>query len=133
MNPGHYSLRHSMTHDYDGFYGEEIAYRTELGYPPVRRVVKIEVKSGQEKTAVDAAKTAKDRIRFLLRGKETTLLGPAPSPVSRVRGKYRFQMLLLSSKRETLRMLAVEARKAVEEKYGRTVQVIVDVDPVNLM
>ncbi len=133
MNPGHYSLRHSMTHDYDGFYREEIAYRTELGYPPVRRVVKIEVKSGQEKMAADAAKTAKDRIRFLLKGKETTLLGPAPSPIARVRGKYRFQMLLLSSQRATLRMLAVEARKAVEEKYGRTVQVIVDVDPVNLM
>jgi len=133
MNPGHYSLRHSMTHDYDGFYGEEIAYRTELGYPPVRRVVKIEVKSSQEKTAADAAKVAKDRVRFLLKGKETTLLGPAPSPVARVRGKYRFQMLLLSSKRETLRMLAIEARKAVEDKYGRTVQVIVDVDPLNLM
>jgi primosomal protein N' (replication factor Y) (superfamily II helicase) len=133
MNPGHYSLRHSMTHDYDGFYGEEIAYRTELGYPPVRRVVKIEVKSGQEKTASDAAKVAKDRVRFLLRGKETTLLGPAPSPISRVRGKYRFQMLLLSSKRETLRMLAIEARKAVEDKFKNRVQVIVDVDPVNLM
>jgi hypothetical protein len=32
-----------------------------------------------------------------------------------------------------LRTLAVEARKTVEEKYGRKVQVIVDVDPVNLM
>jgi primosomal protein N' len=42
-------------------------------------------------------------------------------------------MLLLSPKRETLHRLAREARKAVEEKYGRKVQVIVDVDPVNLM
>jgi primosomal protein N' (replication factor Y) len=133
VNPGHYSLRHSMTHDYDGFYGEEISYRTELGYPPVRRVVKIEVKSGQEKTAAEAAAVAKDRVRSLLKGKETTLLGPAPSPLSRVRGKYRFQMLLLSSKRETLRMLAIEARKAVEDKFGRKCQVIIDVDPVNLM
>jgi len=91
------------------------------------------VKSGQEKTAADAAKTAKDRIRYLLKGKETTLLGPAPSPIARVRGKYRFQMLLLSSKRETLRMLAVEARRAVEDKFKNRVQVIVDVDPVNLM
>jgi primosomal protein N' (replication factor Y) len=133
MNPGHYSLRHSLAHDYDGFYQEEIAYRTELGYPPVRRVTKIEVKCSQEKTASDAAETAKNRIRYLLRDKATTLLGPAPSPVARVRGKYRYQMLLLSGKRETLRMLAIEARKAVEEKYRNKVQVIVDVDPVNLM
>lgn len=133
MNPGHYSLRHSMTHDYEGFYREEISYRSELGYPPVRRIIKIEVKSSQEKTAAEAAIMARDRIRCLLKGKETTLLGPAPSPIAKVRGKHRFQMLLLSPKRETLRVLATEARKAVEEKYGRKVQVIVDVDPVNLM
>jgi primosomal protein N' (replication factor Y) len=133
MNPGHYALRHSMTHDYEGFYREEIAYRSELGYPPVRRIIKIEVKSSQEKIAAGAAMTARDRIRFLLKGKETALLGPAPSPIAKVRGKHRYQMLLLSPKRETLHMLAREARKAVEEKYGRKVQVIVDVDPVNLM
>ncbi len=154
MNPGHYSLLHSRTHDYDGFYNEEIKYREELGYPPVRRIIKLEIKCPIEKTAAEAAKTAKDRIRSLLTYKnppvspfgkggrkgalqrkenDTTLLGPAPSPISKVRGKYRFQMLLLSSRRDTIRMLAVEARKVVEEKFGRKVQVIVDVDPVNLM
>jgi primosomal protein N' (replication factor Y) len=133
LNPGHYALRHSRTHDYEGFFNEEIGYRTELGYPPVRRMIKIEVKSGREGLAVDAARTARDRIRHLLRGKETTLLGPAAAPIAKVRGKYRWQMLLLSPKREVIRTLAVEARTAVEERFGRTVQVIVDVDPVNLM
>ena len=68
-----------------------------------------------------------------MRGKETMLLGPAPAPISRVRGQYRFQLLLLSTKREMIRMLAAEGRNAVEEKYGRKCRVIVDVDPVNLM
>ena len=133
MNPGHYALRHSRTHDYEGFYEEEIRYRTELGYPPVRRMIKIEVKSAREKLAADAAQAARNRIRHLLRGKETTLLGPAPAAIARVRGKFRYQMLLLSPKREVIRMLAAEARRAVEEQFGRSVQVIVDVDPVNLM
>jgi primosomal protein N' (replication factor Y) len=96
-------------------------------------MVKIEVKSGSEKSALEAALAARDRIRSLRPGKDTTLLGPAPSPIARVRGKFRYQMLLLSTARETLRQLASAARSAVEERYGRTVQVIVDVDPVNLM
>jgi primosomal protein N' (replication factor Y) len=133
MNPGHYSLRHSMTHDYDGFYREEIVYRTELGYPPVRRMIKVEFRSADEKTAAEAAAAARNRIRSLMKGKETTLLGPAPSPLARVRGRYRFQLLLLSPRREVIRMLAAEARKTVEEKFGRKCRVIVDVDPVNLM
>jgi len=133
MNPGHYALRHSRTHDYESFYDEEIRLRTDLGYPPVRRMVKIEVKSGSERSALEAALAARDRIRSLRPGKDTALLGPAPSPIARVRGKFRYQMLLLSPARETLRQLATAARSVVEEQFGRTVQVSVDVDPVNLM
>ena len=133
MNPHHYSVRHSMTHDYEGFYNEEITYRTQLGYPPVGRIIKIEIKSAQEALAGEAAKTAQDRIRSLMRGKDTVLLGPAPAPISRVRGQYRFHLLLLSQQRDKIRSLAIEGRNAVEEKYGRKCRVIVDVDPVNLM
>jgi primosomal protein N' (replication factor Y) len=133
MNANHYSIRHSTTHDYDGFYNEEIAYRSQLGYPPIGRIIKIEIKSPDEARAAEAAKAARDRIRSLMRGKDTVLLGPAPAPISRVRGQYRFQLLLLSAKRDAMRALALEGRKTVEEKYGRKVKVIIDVDPVNLM
>ena len=51
MNPNHYSVLHSRTHDYEGFYNEEIAYRTQLGYPPIGRIIKIEIKSAQEALA----------------------------------------------------------------------------------
>ena len=133
MNPNHYSIRHSRTHDYEGFYNEEIAYRIQLGYPPIGRIIKLEIKGADEARTAEAAKIAQDRIRSLMRGKDTVLLGPAPAPISRVRGQYRFQLLLLSQKRDTMRSLAIEGRNAVEEKYGRKCRVIVDVDPVNLM
>jgi len=133
MNANHYSIRHSTTHDYEGFYDEEIVYRSQLGYPPVGRIIKLEIKGPDEALAAEAAKTARDRMRHLMRGKDTVLLGPAPAPISRVRGQYRFQLLLLSAKREAIRTLAAEGRKIVEEKYGRKCKVLIDVDPVNLM
>jgi primosomal protein N' (replication factor Y) len=133
MNPRHYSIRHSRTHDYEGFYHEEISCRRELGYPPVGRIIKLEVKSPNESHAAEAAKTAQNRIRSLMRGKETMVLGPAPAPIAKVRGQYRFQLLLLSQKRDMIRVLAAEGRNAVEEKFGRKCKVIVDVDPMNLM
>jgi len=133
MNPNHYSIRHSKTHDYEGFYREEIAYRTELRYPPIGRMIKLEIKSVNEARAAEAAKTVQNRIRSLIRGKETMLLGPAPAPISRVRGQYRYHLLLLSKHRDKIRSLATEGRNAVEEKYGRKCRVILDVDPVNLM
>jgi len=133
MNANHYSIRHSTTHDYEGFYNEEMMYRSQLGYPPIGRMIKLEFWSQTDKQASEAAKTAQARIRNLIRGKEVILLGPAPAPISRVRGQYRFQIILLSAKREITRFLAAEGRKVVEDKYGRKCKVIVDVDPVNLM
>jgi primosomal protein N' (replication factor Y) len=133
MNPNHYSMQHSRTHDYEGFYNEEIAYRTQLGYPPVGRIIKVEVKSAVEDQAREAAKTAQERIRSLMRGSEAVLLGPAAAPIARIRGQYRFHLLLLSRNREAIRHLAAGARSAVEEKFGRKCRVILDVDPVNLM
>ncbi len=133
MNPNHYSIRHSSTHDYEGFYNEEIDYRIQLGYPPVGRIIKLEIKGADEARTAEAAKIAQNRIRSHMRGKDMVLLGPAPAPISRVRGQYRFQLLLLSQKRDKIRSLAIEGRNAVEEKYGRKVKVIIDVDPLNLM
>ncbi len=133
MNPSHYSIRHSMTHDYEGFYNEEIQYRMQLGYPPLGRIIKLEVKSPNESYASEAAKIARNRMRSLVRGKDTILLGPAPAPIARLRGQYRFQLLLISQKRDTIRSLAAEGRSIIEEKYGRKCRVIIDVDPVNLM
>lgn len=133
MNPGHYSILHSRKHDYEGFYNEEIEFRNQLRYPPAGRIIKLEVKSVNEGYAREAAKIAQDRIRCLMKGKDALLLGPAPAPIARVRGQYRFQLLLLSRQRELIRHLAAEGRRVVEEKYGRKCKVIIDVDPVNLM
>lgn len=133
MNPNHYSIQHSRTHNYEGFYNEEIAYRTELRYPPISRIIKLEIKSPNEAHVAEAATIAKNRIRSLMRGKDTILLGPAPAPISRVRGQYRFHLLLLSQHRDKIKTLAIEGKNAVEDKYGRKCRVIIDVDPVNLM
>ena len=133
MNPGHYCPQAQHDPRLRGILpgGDRLPERARVSARPEDHQDRGEEQPGEDRG--DAAITARDRIRFLLKGKETALLGPAPSPIAKVRGKHRYQMLLLSPKRETLHMLALEARKAVEEKYGRKVQVIVDVDPVNLM
>lgn len=133
LNPNHYAVRHSKMHDYESFYKDEIAFRTQLGYPPIGRIIKIEIKSADEARAAEAAKTAKERIHQVIRGNDAVLLGPAPAPIARVRGQFRFHLLLLSQKREGIKVLAIEAKNAVEDKYGAKCRVLIDVDPVNLM
>lgn len=133
LNLGHYAIRYSLTHDYKGFYQEEMSYRAQLGYPPVRRMVKMEIRSSDDKRAAEAARAARARMQGLIKEKDTVILGPSPAPISKVRGRYRYQILLASPLRHRLRTLSIEGRDAVEEKFGKKCQVIIDVDPINLM
>ncbi|HUL01290.1 MAG TPA: primosomal protein N' [Nitrospirota bacterium] len=133
MNPNHYSIQHSKTHNYEGFYNEEISNRTELHYPPLSRMIKLEIKSTKENYAAEASKAAQIQIRSHIRGKDTILLGPAPAPISRVRGLYRYHLILLSQHRENMRLLALEGKDTIEQNFGRKCKVTIDVDPVNLM
>lgn len=48
MQPEHYSLKHVVSHDFPGFYKEELEYRRELDYPPFSRIVLVEFKGERE-------------------------------------------------------------------------------------
>jgi primosomal protein N' len=62
-----------------------------------------------------------------------TVLGPVPSPVPRLRGRYRWQILLKSSEREA-RLEAVRITvKEMERTYQRrAIKFDVDVDPIEM-
>ena len=60
----------------------------------------------------------------------TRIQGPAPAPLARIKGVFRYQILLRSSQRTALRR-AVEA--AVVGKKWRGVDLAIDVDPINIL
>jgi primosomal protein N' (replication factor Y) len=133
FTPSHYSLQCACRTDLEGFYKKEIGYRKELGYPPFSKMISVIVRGGE----INILKAAVMQLRNLLislKPDEITLLGPAQAPVFRIRGQYRFQMLLKSN--DTL-LLNRFIRKGLAEfsakGFGKGVQIDVDVDPINLM
>jgi primosomal protein N' (replication factor Y) len=138
-NPEHYSIRFAREHDCMGFFAEETIFLRELGYPPFRRVVLLQLAGNVEERTREAASRLAERFREL-RGhhsesfREVDILGPAPAPLTRVKGKYRWQVLLRSSRsialRETVRQLLEWGQNALK---GSGVSLTVDVDPLSLI
>jgi primosomal protein N' (replication factor Y) len=96
--PSHFAIQRALTHDYGGFAERELADREEPGYPPHVRLANL-VLSGpgdeQVETAVAALGTwlsgliaSRDDLS------ESRLLGPAPCPIDRLRGRWRWHLLL---------------------------------------
>ena len=84
-------------HDYAGFYQQELEGRRALGYPPFGRLVRLEYRHRENARAeAEAQKTAsKLKSRIEAGGRlQTTLVGPVPCFFSKLRGEYRWQIML---------------------------------------
>ncbi|MCE5265660.1 MAG: primosomal protein N', partial [Deltaproteobacteria bacterium] len=132
FNPGTSAIRHAREHDYEGFYAEELPLRRELGYPPFSRLIGLHfssLKKAEGKKAVaELGRKAREWAKTVAGGK-ADVIGPAESPLARLRGRYRWQMLLRGAQSGPLHLLA---ERLLEEK-GHGLEIQADVDPVHFM
>jgi len=128
FHPQHPAIRHAAAHDVDGFASEELGFRRAFFYPPFCELAEVLVSSSDRERAAqtaaqigEAARSGASRLR---------LSGPAPAPIERVQGRWRFQILLRAADRGSL-LAALET--CVPEHAPSGTQVAVDVDPQDLM
>ena len=128
FHPNHPAIRRAAQHDVDGFAAEELVFRRTFFYPPFSELAAILVSS----PARERAEMAAARIGEAARGNAASLVisGPAPAPLERLAGRWRFQILLRASDRRAL-LSALEA--SLPDRPPAAVRVAVDVDPQDLM
>ena len=133
--PDHYALRAAAAQDYEAFYREEWASRKDPPYPPHNRLVNL-LFDGKDPAQVTAE--AEEAARVVSAAIETgklavDLLGPAPQPFSRLKGKHRWHVTLRGTDHRALRALAETALAHHEARKRRGVRMAVDVDPASLL
>jgi primosomal protein N' (replication factor Y) len=128
--PGHYSIRLATTQDYDAFYEQELMFRQSLRYPPVVAMINVVVRG---KTHAAAMEAASDLAQLTAAGAPRgafNRLGPAPAPLTRLKGEHRAQFFLKGRSRRAMREALRSALSQVPDLARRTV---VDVDPLNVL
>jgi primosomal protein N' (replication factor Y) len=133
LSPDHYALVRAANHDFAGFYDDEIEFRREAGYPPFTCLATVNLSATSpdalEKSAEDAARILRQLRKRL--NTRTEVLGPAPAPLAKVRGRYRRQILLKSPTRRELNRFLSSFR--TEYKPPAVVRMNIDVDPVDML
>ncbi len=136
LNPDDPAIVAAATHDYLRFAEEELRLRERVGYPPFRRLARVVVRSPSENLAREATDTLALAIQARFPTDPATaesflLLGPAPAPVSKLRGYFRFHVLVISPPEFPL---GQEIHTATESlNLPDQVQWIVDVDAMDMM
>jgi primosomal protein N' (replication factor Y) len=132
-HPYHYALRHSCAQDYEGFYNEEIRYRQNHSYPPYVSLASLLV-HGKELSRVRAdALQLRKELDTANAERIVRILGPAPAPLSRLKGEHRFQVLLKSRNRRVAREVADKALKALAARGVNLRSINLEIDPISMM
>jgi len=120
-----------------GFYREEIQFRKALEYPPFSRMINFRLVGNSEKKTKGLADRMGKIGESLLKkgyGKGIEILGPSTAPFSKMRGKFRWQMLAKGKSSQFLHRFAKELSSAMEGAMkGMGVSLDIDVDPVFIL
>jgi primosomal protein N' (replication factor Y) len=130
FHPGHPAIRKAAAHDVDGFAAEELEFRRTFFYPPFSELAAILVSSPDREKAEQVAAESGRALSAAAAGKSARLSGPAPAPLERLQGKWRFQILLRAADRTAI-LEILEA--AIPDRPASGVSVAVDVDPQDLL
>jgi primosomal protein N' (replication factor Y) len=124
--PQHYAIQAAKNHDYNVFYDKEISLRKELRLPPFCHMINLTLRGRREEKVLKAAEELKNRIERQDKAGKIEILGPAPSPISRMKGMYRWNIFL---KAETAEDMIPILKNAVDKKKNAGIIITVDVDP----
>ena len=125
------AIRFALTHDYTSFATEELELRRRVGFPPFGRLARIVLSHSREESAQEAATVLAGRAREIVdtAARSASVMGPNPCPLARLRGRYRYDVLIRTSTAKDLRRLLGELRRKGSMSF-RAVTIIIDVDPV---
>src|SRR5258707_313010 len=126
FTPEHYAVRAAARHDYRQFYEEEIVSRAELLYPPFSSLARFVTADSQEEAARGKIKRVYEPLSAAAAAAGIELLGPTAAPLAKLKGKYRWHLLLKSTDDGALQCLLSETLPRVRRSVtGCTL----DVDP----
>jgi primosomal protein N' (replication factor Y) (superfamily II helicase) len=125
--PNHYAITLACTQNYRDFYDTEIKYRRAMRYPPQVAMVNVVVRGRSFGEAMDGARDLADAARG---AKGFVILGPAPAPLTKLRGEHRVQFFLKGTSRKSMRealQLAVSRTPSLAKRIS------IDVDPLSML
>ena len=133
FSPDNKAIMAATQHDYERFVNDEIPLRQQFAYPPFGALTRIVIRSESERLAEEMAKQIADKTTAIADelSLQIKVLGPCKATVEKLRGKYRYHMLLRTDVDAGIQELVARVKKDVVSVDN--VQWIVDIDPQDML
>lgn len=116
-------------HDYNGFYRGEINERKLMWYPPFSKIIAVLFSGENNDRVSDASRLFVEAMGDMTEiTQNIQVLGPIPSALSKIKNKYRWQILIKCVNDDTLNPILKCAQEKCRMEFA-DVSVIIDKNP----
>ncbi|MFA6859856.1 MAG: primosomal protein N' [Clostridia bacterium] len=132
-NPRHYVFKYAANYFYKGFFEKEFNLRKVTLFPPFTKIIRILISGENEENVRQTLQLCYNEIKDLKikNSKDFVFLEVMKSPVSRIKNKFRYQ-ILMRIKKENESFLT-EQIYAISDKYlANNISIFVEINPQNL-
>ena len=126
--PRHYVIRSALTHDYEAFFNAELAFRKELGYPPLTRICRMIFENRDKETLRKECQRLENELSTIC-GAEVTAFFQTFEKTPRRSDFYRAFLLLRSADLKELRRAVFSVQERTRKMTSRS---LTDMDPAYL-
>lgn len=130
--PEHYSIQLASEHNYNAFYTQEMMMRKMHQYPPFYYITLITVSHPEITKVVSVTEKITSYMRTYLSNK-SIVLGPAASPIPRIKNRYRYQCMIKYKDEPKLKQVLREVLDHYQREIGQDLQITVDMNPYMMM
>ncbi|HEU5175652.1 MAG TPA: primosomal protein N', partial [Gemmatimonadaceae bacterium] len=133
--PTHHAVQCAVAHDFHAFVSEELEARKNPPYPPTLRIANVVASGTTEAATEQLAQDAAAWLRRLIEKRQAPvqLIGPAPSPVERIKNRWRWHFLLKSGHPGELTRVSRYLVERFEVPKTAGLRLALDRDPVALL
>jgi primosomal protein N' (replication factor Y) len=134
--PQHYALAAAAAHDFEAFASRELTVRQSPPYPPHVGLVNVIVSGTAEQRVARGAVDVSEWLRGLIAARaegQVEVVGPAPAPLARIKGRWRWHLVLRADDRSWLGRVTRFAAHRVPHGGRGPIRVVFDRDPVSLL
>ena len=131
--PSDPSIKAAAEHDYERFARMEMPLRRSMGYPPFGRMARIICRGRKEEQIREYMHELATALRDFTEDLDdgAHVLGPSPAPVSRIKRRYRYHLMLKCPNSSSVHDLLDKASGLLKGPSGA--KVLVDVDPISML
>ena len=120
--PENHAIRMAAAQDYEGFYEEEILLRQAMEYPPFSHIFSVLITGEMEQEVILAAQRLGAFMNHYAERAGCTVVGPAPAPLPKFRGEFRWQIFAKGTDAERLKAFVLYTVEQTKKDVSREIR-----------